>query len=115
MRRLLVAAAAAFAIPAAHAAVPDYPLDVRFVEWHADGKHALYDMPVTVTDQNGQVVYEGRSKGPEFRAELPKGRYTVTTRWDDWTFTREVTVDGRDTEPVLFAWDGPEASASAIG
>ena len=116
MRGAIIAIAAGFAVNTVHAAnvAPEYPLDVRFVEWHADGKHALHDMPVTVTDAKGDVVIQGKSKGPEFRAQLPKGRYTVTTRWDDWTFSRTVNV-GTDQGTVLFAWDTPEASASAIG
>ena len=111
MRRLLIAVAAAFAASAAHAA-PEYPLEVQFEEWHADGKHALYDMPVTVTDANGQVVYEGKSKGPEFRADLPKGRYTVTAKWDDWTFSRTVDVNGKNADPIVFAWDKREVTSS---
>jgi hypothetical protein len=111
MRQLLIAVAAAFAASAAYAA-PQYPLEVQFEEWHADGKHALYDMPVTVTDANGQVVYEGRSKGPEFRAELPKGRYTVTAKWDDWTFSRTVDVNGKNADPIVFAWDKRDVTSS---
>jgi len=111
MRQMLIAVAAAFAASAAYAAA-QYPLEVRFEEWHADGKHALYDMPVTVTDANGQVVYEGKSKGPEFRAELPKGRYTVTAKWDDWTFSRTVDVNGRNADPIIFAWDKRDVTSS---
>ena len=111
MRRLSIAAAAALAATAAYAA-PEYPLEVQFEEWHADGKHALYDMPVTVTDANGNVVYEGKSKGPEFRARLPKGRYTVTAKWDDWTFSRAVDVNGKESEPIVFAWDKRDLTSS---
>jgi hypothetical protein len=111
MRRLMIAVAAAFAASAAYA-TPQYPLEVRFEEWHADGKHALYDMPVTVTDANGQVVYEGKSKGPEFTAELPKGRYTVAAKWDDWSFSRTVDVNGKSAEPLVFAWDKRDLTSS---
>ena len=71
-------------------------------------------MPLLVKDANGKVVFQGKVRGAEFRANLPAGRYLVTTRWDDWSFARVVTV-GPEDAPVVFAWDDRGASASSTG
>jgi hypothetical protein len=82
-----------------------YPLELVFVQRDGKKENYLADMPVRIVDARGAVVFEGRSEGPYFLAELPKGRYTVSTQWDAWSFSRHVIV-GKEHERVVFEW-GP--------
>ena len=84
-------------------AAQEYPLELVFEQEGAKGEKMLQDMPVSITDEKGKVVFEGRSSGPYFLARLPKGRYFVTTHWDDWSFTREVNI-GADRQRVVFGF-----------
>jgi HSP20 family protein len=108
-------AAAALGLPQRAQAVEEFPLEVQFQEWHADGKRLLYNAPVTITGLDGHVVFEGKSTGPYFVTRLPKGRYIVTTKWDGWTFSREVTVDEKPRERLVFSWRAPEAASASSG
>ena len=84
-------------------AAQDYPLELVFVERKGRKESYLADMPVRIVDDKGKVVFEGQSEGPYFLARLPKGRYTVSTRWDAWSSSRPVTV-GKERQRVVFAW-----------
>ena len=86
-------------------AAGSYPLELVFVQRDGKKEDYLADMPVRIVDAKGAVVFEGRSEGPYFLAQLPKGRYTVSAKWDAWSFSRHVTV-GKEHERVVFAW-GP--------
>ena len=66
-------------------------------------KRDLYDNPVVIRDDQGKVVFAGRTDGPYFLARLPAGHYTVSTHWDSWTFTKPVTI-GPDRSRVVFEW-----------
>ena len=88
-------------------AAQDYPLELVFEQEGAKGEKMLKDMPVSITDERGKVVFEGQSTGPYFLARLPKGRYFVTTHWDDWSFTREVNIGG-DRQRVVFGFRKPD-------
>jgi len=92
-------------------AAQDFPLEIVFDEKDGAAEHPPASMPVTISDDKGRVVFEGVSNGPIFLAQLPKGRYTVTTKWDDWTFSRPVTI-GSDRQRVVFAWKREGASAA---
>jgi hypothetical protein len=89
-------------------AAQEYPLELVFVERKGRKENYLADMPVRIVDDKGKVVFEGQSEGPYFLARLPKGRYTVSTRWDAWSFSRPVTV-GKQRQRVVFAWGKPSA------
>lgn len=92
-------------------AAQDYPLELVFTEHDelvSDAtdhlyEHPLTEIPVSIRDDQGKVVLQGVSRGPIFLARLPKGRYTVTAKWDSWTFTRPVTI-GEERERVVFSW-----------
>jgi len=90
-------------------AADEYPLEVVFVERRGRREHPLADMPVRITDDKGAVVFDARTMGPYFLARLPKGRYTVSTRWDAWSFSRPVTIGG-GRQRVVFAWSKPAPS-----
>jgi hypothetical protein len=87
-------------------AAHQYPLELVFVEKSGKREKHLVNMPVRITDDSGRVMFDGQSEGPYFLARLPKGRYTVSTRWDAWCFSREVRI-GNDRQRVVFAWSTP--------
>ena len=91
-------------------AAQEYPLELVFEQEGPKGEKMLKDMPVSITDEKGTVVFEGQSSGPYFLARLPKGRYFVTTHWDDWSFTREVNI-GADRQRVVFGFRKPDSLA----
>ena len=109
-KRMIIAAASVVATTTAGAAIA--PLEVVFVERNGRKQEYLADMPVRIVDDKGKVVFEGTSKGPHFVAQLPKGRYTVSTRWDAWSFSRPVTI-GKARQRVVFAWGAPRAEPLA--
>jgi len=81
----------------------DYPLELVFVQKAGERNQYLADMPVTIKDQQGKVVFEGRSEGPYFLARLPEGHYVISTNWEDWSFSRKVSV-GKQPQRVVFEW-----------
>jgi len=84
-------------------AAQEWPLEIVFDERDGSKDKTLENMPVTVTDASGRVVFDGIASGPVMLLKLPKGRYTVTTKWDAWEFSRPVTL-GDDRERVVFDW-----------
>lgn len=84
-------------------AAQDWPLEVVFAEEDGTKAKNLEDMPVKIADASGSVVFDGISTGPVLLVKLPKGQYTVTTKWDSWTFSRSVTL-GDDRARVVFEW-----------
>ena len=103
MAKRLILAAASVAT-AANASTP--PLELVFVERCGRKESLLADMPVRIVDAQGNVVFDGQSKGPVFHARLPRGRYTVSTRWDAWSSSRPVTI-GSTPQRIVFAWGAP--------
>jgi hypothetical protein len=81
-----------------------YPLELLFVEKSGKRDDFLADMPVTIRNAKGDVVFRGRSSGPYFLAKLPAGRYTISSRDDGHAVTRHVKVDGKATRRVVFEW-----------
>lgn len=84
-------------------ASPDYPLELVFIEKSGRRERPLSDMPVRITDADGRVVTQRRSAGPTFRTRLPKGRYTVSTRWDACVPSRPLVMGDRK-QRLVFAW-----------
>jgi len=84
-------------------AAQEFPLELVFVEHDGARKRELYDNSVVIRDDEGKVVFAGRTDGPYFLARLPAGHYTVSTHWDSWTFTKPVTI-GPDRSRVVFEW-----------
>jgi len=84
----------------------DYPLELVFVERFGRKENYVTDMPVRIVDAEGKVVFDGQSQGPYFLAKLPKGRYTISTRWDAFSSSRPVVV-GKERQRVVFAWGKP--------
>jgi hypothetical protein len=91
----------------------DFPLELVFIEKSGKRERPLSDMPVRITDEDGQVVFQRQSAGPVFRTRLPKGRYTVSTRWDACSCSRPVTI-GKERQRVVFAWSAPPGEAPPV-
>lgn len=85
-------------------AAQEFPLELVFGERDGGRVRRLRHVPITIADANGKVVFDGESEGPYFIARLPAGSYTVTTTWDEWTFSRPVTIGANDRERVVFEW-----------
>jgi hypothetical protein len=81
----------------------DFPLELVFRQTVNGKVTDLTDVPVTIKDASGKVVFEGESPGPYFIARLPAGRYSVTAHWDQWDFSKDITI-GTDRDRVVFAW-----------
>jgi hypothetical protein len=92
----------------------EYSLELVFVERAGRREREISDMPVRITDAHGRVVFEAATTGARCLARLPKGRYTVSTRWDAWCSSRPVTI-GRERQRVVFAWSGPPEAPSDGG
>ncbi len=84
-------------------AAREFPLELVFIEKDNGKSRWLADMPVTITDAHGKVVFAGPTGGTHFLARLPRGRYTVKTRWDGWTFSRPFAIGSRHRR-VVFTW-----------
>jgi hypothetical protein len=98
------------ALAIAHAA-KHYPLELVFVQKAGKRDEYLADVPVTIKDSLGDVVFHGRSEGPYFLASLPQGRYVVSAQWGNTAFTRVVEI-GKLTQRVVFEWkNAPGTSA----
>ena len=110
MAKRMILAAASVAT-AANASTP--PLELVFVERCGKKENLVGDMPVRILDAQGKVVFDGQSKGPVFQAKLPRGRYTVSTRWDAWSSSRPVTI-GSTPQRIVFAWGAPTAQTAAL-
>jgi len=81
----------------------DFPLELVFRQTVNGKVKDLTHVPLKITDASNKVVFQGESPGPYFIARLPAGRYTVTAHWDDWDFSKNVTIGG-DRDRVMFAW-----------
>lgn len=71
----------------------EFPLEIVFVERDGRRERHLTGVPVLIRDARGRYVFGGRSSGPLFLSRLRKGRYTVTTQCDAWSFLRPVKID----------------------
>lgn len=81
----------------------DFPLELVFRQTVNGKVKDLDDVPLKISDASGKVVFQGESPGPYFIARLPAGRYTVTAHWDQWDFSKDVTIGGK-RDRVVFAW-----------
>ena len=90
-----------------------YPLELLFVSRHGKRDDYLADMPLTIKDAKGEVMFRGRSDGPYFLAKLPAGRYTVISTEHGHPVTRHVSVGAKGTRRVVLQWKGAEGRHKA--
>lgn len=89
---------------AMHRVVNAFPLRMSFSE-REDGEF-LADIPMMISDSNGNSVFELRKAGPMLYVALPPGRYKVTARFGGVTQTQGVTLAGNDGKDLHFHWGG---------
>jgi hypothetical protein len=85
-------------------AMHDYSLVLTFVGTTRNGNEYLSDVPVTITDVNGNTVLDANSDGPFMLASLPKGRYTVTASYKGKTEQRTVNISTSQHVRQTFTW-----------
>ncbi len=93
-------------------AAQEYPLELVFAEQGSGRNGGALNVPITITDAAGRMVFTGPSEGPYFLARLPAGDYTITTSWGPWTFSRAVAIIPGDRERVVFEWKKAPAVAN---
>ncbi len=89
---------------AMHSAVRHFPLRISFSE-RQDGEF-LADIPMAISDANGNSVFELRNAGPLLYVMLPPGRYSIRARFKGETQTQKVTLAGTDGRDLRFHWEG---------
>jgi hypothetical protein len=82
----------------------DYSLVLTFVGTTRNGNVYLSDVPVTITDVNGNTVLDASSDGPYMLASLPNGRYTITASYKGKTEQRSVNISTSQHARQVFTW-----------
>jgi hypothetical protein len=67
----------------------------------------LSDVKVTVTNAQGQTVFDQTLDGPWLMAKLPEGRYRINAVYESQTIRRDVKVLAEKMEPVYFHFNVP--------
>jgi hypothetical protein len=83
------------------AAASQYNLRVTFV---ANTGQYLANVPVSVKNERGQVVFDGVSEGPMLWIGVPPGKYVVTAQQSGQPQTQRIDVGTQMHSPVFFRW-----------
>ena len=78
-----------------------YNLRVAFI---AHTGQYLADVPVSIKNERGDVVFDGVSEGPMFWIGVPPGRYVVTARYSGQPLAQRVDVGSQMHSPLFFRW-----------
>jgi hypothetical protein len=89
------------------AAASQYNLQVTFI---ANTGQYLADVPVSVKNERGQVVFDGVSEGPMLWIGVPPGKYVVTAQHSGQPQTQRIDVGSQMRSPVFFRWSVPTDS-----
>ncbi|MCK9398014.1 MAG: hypothetical protein M0Q44_20805 [Methylobacter sp.] len=89
---------------AMHRIEKEFPLRITFSE-RKDGEFIL-DVPVVITDEHGNPVFELPKAGPMLYVMLPNGKYKVSARFKGLTESQEVTLSGSEGKDLYFHWQG---------
>jgi hypothetical protein len=82
----------------------DYPLTLTFVGTTRNENQYLADVPVTITDSNGNTILETSSAGHDMLARLPSGRYTIHATYEGKTEARTVDISTSQHSHQIFGW-----------
>lgn len=88
-----------------HNVANEYPLHIEFSK--SERGAFLTDIPVTIKDGHGKVVFELPSAGPMLYVRLPKGTYTVNAVYEGEAQSGKVTLDGKHNKRVVLHWKRP--------
>ncbi len=88
-----------------HNIANEYPLHIEFSK--SERGAFLADIPVTIKDSHGKVVFELPNAGPMLYVRLPRGTYTVNAVYDGETQSGKATLDGRHNKRVVLHWKRP--------
>ena len=64
----------------------------------------LADVPVSIKNQRGDIVFDGVSEGPMLWVGVPPGRYVVTAQYSGQPMAQSVEVGNQTRSPVYFRW-----------
>lgn len=87
-----------------HSVAKEFPLHIIFSEG-ADGAF-IAEVPVTIADKHGKVVFELPDAGPMLYVRLPKGKYVVKAVFNEVAQSSEVMLDGKHGKTVIMHWRG---------
>lgn len=93
---------------AMHRVAKEFPLRMMFSE-RKDGEFIL-DIPVVISDEHGNPIFELPKAGPMLYVMLPNGKYKVSARFKGLTETQTVTLTGKEGVDLYFHWKGSPAS-----
>jgi hypothetical protein len=82
----------------------NYPMVLTFVGKTGNRNQYLSDVPVTITDVNGNTVLETRSDGPFMLVSLPNGHYTVSVSYKGQAEHRTVNISNAAHARQMFVW-----------
>lgn len=81
-----------------------FPLSMTFAQAAQGQGDYVADVKVVVADAHGKPVLDTTSQGPYLLARLPDGKYQVKATYGNQTQTRDVTIAGGHSEPLVFSW-----------
>ncbi len=87
-----------------HSVAKDFPLRMTFSE-RKDGEYIL-DVPVVISNEQGNPVFELPKAGPMLYVMLPAGKYKVSSRFKGLTETQEVNITDKTGVDLYFHWQG---------
>jgi hypothetical protein len=88
-----------------HNVANEYPLHIEFSK--SERGTYLADIPVTIKDSHGNIVFELQNAGPMLYVRLPKGTYTVHAVFDGEAQSGKATLDGKHNKRVVLHWKRP--------
>ena len=80
---------------------PQYNLRAVFI---AHTGQYLADVPVSIKNAHGEVVFDGISEGPMLWLGVPPGRYVITAQYSGKPLAQQVEVGSLMRSPVYFRW-----------
>lgn len=82
----------------------DYSLEFVFVQKLKQKEEYLADINVRIQDAHHNVVLETVTEGPYLFLNLPKGRYSVSAEYKGDVKLRNVVVNTKKHQKVVFWW-----------
>lgn len=84
-------------------AAHDYSLRLTFSE-RKSGEFVV-DIPVDISDADGNTVFKIPDAGPLLYVMLPKGKYKISASFNGLTYSQEATLGGKVGMDLYFHWN----------